>query len=302
MNFPNHEELSEGLATLISQLPPLILDMLDPELDHVQRQFRFHLFSILTSDRELTMDQVHSAALPEFLSLGMCLNPAAFDPSQDSPADMARQKASSFVFPYLMNRYLAGLRMINTPSTLMSEFEIDAGDLAIAQIQRLQYNYNANFKVANYLADLRARDGLVASLTARHATASTTKSPEVISLTGQIGQALAVAVHIIDECEGLSDPTVFQRQIVTGNYPLALLFTRESEAAWFDNFFHQLHRPSPEDFQQAATLAIKKGQAQALEIAGELLSQTRLDVQVLPDRPAKERLATFIKQVEDYIK
>ena len=237
------------------------------------------------------MDQVQAACLPEFLALGMSMNPASFDPSQTTPGDLAQQKARTYLFPYLMNRYLAGLRLINTPAALLSEFEVDAGDLAIAQLQRLQYNYNAHFKVANYLADLKARTGLLASLTARHAMASVTKSAEVIGLAGQIGQSLAVAAHIIDECDQLTTPTYFTERIVTGTYPLALLFTRERETTWLDHFF-----------ARAAQLTIDNGRGPALEMAGELLSQTQLDVQVLPACPAKDGLSQFITQVTNDIK
>ena len=132
--------------------------------------------------------------------------------------------------------------------------------------------------------------------------ASVTKSAEVIGLAGQIGQSLAVAAHIIDECDQLTTPTYFTERIVTGTYPLALLFTREREATWLDQFFAQPHRPSEADFARAAQLTIDNGRGPALEMAGELLSQTQLDVQVLPVGPAKDGLSQFITQVTNDIK
>lgn len=132
--------------------------------------------------------------------------------------------------------------------------------------------------------------------------ASVTKSAEVIGLAGQIGQSLAVAAHIIDECDQLTTPTYFTERIVTGTYPLALLFTRERETTWLDHFFAQPHRPSEADFARAAQLTIDNGRGPALKMAGELLSQTQLDVQVLPACPAKDGLSQFITQVTNDIK
>lgn len=299
MTFEVNEQLSEGFLTLIGQFPPIIREMLDLKNNQDERDFRFLLFQTVSSAKvsEFTMDQVQTASLVEYLALAVNLNPSFFNPSQSSPADLARMKAGSFAANYLMNRYLNGLDKAGFTSRLIDELSTDAGDLMIAQIQRLQFNYNDHFKVANYLNDLKNRTGLLANILGKQAAAKITKSEETISLTGEITKNLAVAHHITRENEQIGSDAFLKKQIMIGNYPLALLFAREENPDWFQNFFHQTHKPSEEQFKQAFALT-RAEIDQAEEMGQELISQALLDIKVLPSaaQPALIDLANSIKK------
>ena len=61
------ERLTGGLAVIVSQLPPLIQRLLDPNSDQAARHTRYQLFAALSqfTAEDLTVDQVTAAQLPE---------------------------------------------------------------------------------------------------------------------------------------------------------------------------------------------------------------------------------------------
>lgn len=293
-----NEQLTEGFITLIGQFPPIIREMLDPKMGEKERNFRFLLFQAISSakDTELTMDQVQAANLVEFLALGMQLDPPVFNPGKTAPGNIAQLKANSFVHSYLMNRYLSGLNKIGFATDLINSLSINAGDLEIAKIQKLQFNYNDHYKVANYLSDVKDRYGLLASMTGREAGYLIKAQEDVNSLFGQIANNLAVAYHIQLENKKILEADYFKNCILTGDYPLALLFARQSEAGWFEHFFHQSHRPKQIDFDKAQEYA-RQEIPSATEMGKELVTQSLLDIKVLPDNPAHGQLKAIAQEL-----
>ncbi|WP_225360956.1 hypothetical protein [Limosilactobacillus reuteri] len=87
----------------------------------------------------------------------------------------------------------------------------------LAQVRRLQFNYNQQFKVADYLADVKARWGLLGAMTAKQSAVLSGAGNEIVSLAGQIGQAFGTASYITHEFQQLShDPNLFIKMIKAG--------------------------------------------------------------------------------------
>lgn len=293
------ERLTGGLATLVSQLPPLIQRLLDPNHDQVARYTRYQLFAALSQFKasDLTVDQVTAAQLPELLSLGASACPPAFLPNQLTVGTVARQKAGAFAASYLMGQFVNRLGKVGNPPQVVEELTVDGGDFMIAQLQRLQFNYNQHFQVADYLLDVKSRAGLLAAITAKQAAVLANLGPDLVSLAGQIGQAIGSAKAMIDELTTmLNQPAALTNAIMTGQYPLPLLFAIEEHPAWFKDFFGQDHRPAPAAFDQAYQFTMT-AQPKTAEIITETLNQTRLDIQVLPAGNGRKQLLALVDQL-----
>ncbi len=293
------ERLTGGLAVIVSQLPPLIQRLLDPNSDQAARHTRYQLFAALSqfTAEDLTVDQVTAAQLPELLSLGASTCPPAFLPNQLTVGTVAQQKAGAFAASYLMGQFVNRLGKVGNPPQVVEELTVDGGDFMIAQLQRLQFNYNQHFQVADYLLDVKSRAGLLAAITAKQAAVLANLGPDLVSLAGQIGQTIGSAGTMVNELATLfKQPTTLTTAILTGQYPLPLLFAIEDHPAWFKSFFGQDHRPTPAAFDQAYQFTMT-ARPKAAKIITEMLSQARLDIKVLPAGNGRKQLLTLVNQL-----
>ncbi|WP_076461371.1 polyprenyl synthetase [Limosilactobacillus caccae] len=290
------ERLNDGLLAIISQFPPVIGEMLDLNKNTSSHRLRLALFQAIShlQVRDLTVDQITAAQLPELLALAAQTNPPAFQPAALNPGKVAQIKAGSYVASYLMSQFTNRLTKVGNPPQMIEELTIDGGDFMIAQIQRLQYNYNQRFKVANYLADQKARAGLLAKMSAKQSAVLAANDQEIVSLSGQIGEAIGVAAAIIHETQQVTtDFTAFCQLVTAGQYPLALLFASEAQPDWFTNFFNQPHRPSTDQFNQAHQQACQQVTA-VKGIVTDTLQQVKLDTQVLPTGDCQQALLAIV--------
>lgn len=299
MNLTPDERLVDALTTIIYQYPPLVREMINLSTGEEERRLRLSLFEAFSyfNEKELTIDQITAAQLPELLALATHLNPPSFQPNNLTPGEFASQKAYSYVTSYLMNRFVRSLSTVGNPPQVIEELTTDAGDVMLAQIRRLQFNYNQQFKVADYLADVKARWGLLGAMTAKQSAVLSGAGKEVVSLAGQIGQALGTASYITHEFQQLSnDLDSFAKMITSGQYPLALLFARQQNPQWFSNFFSSDHRPSQAMFKQAHQLALERID-DVKQLTADIFSQLILDIKVLPAGQTQDALFRLVEKL-----
>ena len=232
------------------------------------------------------------------MALATHLNPTSFQPNNLTPGEFASQKAYSYVASYLMNRFVHSLSTVGNPPQVLEELITDAGDVMLAQVRRLQFNYNQQFKVADYLADVKARWGLLGAMTAKQSAVLSGAGNEIVSLAGQIGQAFGTASYITHEFQQLSnDPNLFIKMITAGQYPLALLFARQQDPQWFNNFFSSNHRPSQEIFNQAYNLVLSRTD-DVKQLITDIFSQLILDIEVLPTGQTQDELLKLVEELK----
>ena len=300
MNLTPDERLVDALTTLIYQYPPMVREMINLSTGEEERRLRLSLFEAFSyfNEKELTIDQITAAQLPELLALATHLNPPSFQPNNLTPGEFASQKAYSYVTSYLMNRFVRSLSTVGNPPQVIEELTTDAGDVMLAQIRRLQFNYNQQFKVADYLADVKARWGLLVAMTAKQSAVLSGAGKEVVSLAGQIGQALGTASYITHEFQQLSnDLDSFAKMITSGQYPLALLFARQQNPQWFSNFFSSDHRPSQAMFKEAHQLALERID-DVKQLTADIFSQLILDIKVLPAGQTQDALFRLVEKLK----
>lgn len=300
MNLTPDERLVDALTTIIYQYPPLVHEMINLSTGEEERRLRLSLFEAFSyfNEKELTIDQITAAQLPELLALATHLNPPSFQPNNLTPGEFASQKAYSYVTSYLMNRFVRSLSTVGNPPQVIEELTTDAGDVILAQIRRLQFNYNQQFKVADYLADVKARWGLLGAMTAKQSAVLSGAGKEVVSLAGQIGQALGTASYITHEFQQLSnDLDSFAKMITSGQYPLALLFARQQNPQWFSNFFSSDHRPSQAMFKQAHQLTLERID-DVKQLIADIFSQLILDIKVLPAGQTQDALFRLVEKLK----
>ena len=300
MNLTPDERLVDALTTLIYHYPPMVREMINLSTGEEERRLRLSLFEAFSyfNEKELTIDQITAAQLPELLALATHLNPPSFQPNNLTPGEFASQKAYSYVTSYLMNRFVRSLSTVGNPPQVIEELTTDAGDVMLAQIRRLQFNYNQQFKVADYLADVKARWGLLGAMTAKQSAVLSGAGKEVVSLAGQIGQALGTASYITHEFQQLSnDLDSFAKMITSGQYPLALLFARQQNPQWFSNFFSSDHRPSQAMFKQAHQLALERID-DVKQLTADIFSQLILDIKVLPAGQTQDALFRLVEKLK----
>lgn len=300
MNLTPDERLVDALTTVIYQYPPMVREMINLSTGEEERRLRLSLFEAFSyfNEKDLTIDQITAAQLPELLALATHLNPPSFQPNNLTPGEFASQKAYSYVASYLMNRFVRSLSTVGNPPQIIEELTTDAGDVMLAQIRRLQFNYNQQFKVADYLADVKARWGLLGTMTAKQSAVLSGAKREIVSLAGQIGQAFGTASYITHEFQQLSnDPDSLVKMITSGQYPLALLFARQQNPQWFSDFFASDHRPSQAMFKQAHQLALERID-DVKQLIDDIFSQLILDIKVLPAGQTQDELFRLVEKLK----
>lgn len=298
INLQTNDLLVEGLGSLTQTFPPLIKEMLRPTMS-LTRQVRlacFDAFSHLVK-HELTVDQVTTAQLPELLALAAKLNPSSFQPAHLNPGVVANGKANSFVATYLMNQFVHHLSLVGLPSAAIEMATVTGGDFMIAQIQRLQLNFNTRLKVVDYLNDLKVRPGLLNYLSAELSVYQAKASDDLINLAGQVGESLGVSSAIVAELEeDYKNPEAFISQVTAGQYPLPMLFAMQAHREWFDHFLHSKHRPSKESFDRAYQLT-KESFTAASQIVVDQLKQVELDIKLFPSEECRRELQEVIDEL-----
>lgn len=283
-HFNIDERFSTGLPVLLNQLPPLVNQQLDLQKDQLGRNLRLAVFQAFSrlGQRELTVDQITAAQLVELLALAATSNFPAFQPNKLSPSSVAQTKAGSYIASYLVAQFVNRLPKVGLSPEMTEELTVDGGDFVLAQLQRLQFNYNQRFTIADYLTDVKTRSGLLAAIAAKESAALVGADNEVIHLAGQIGQGLGTAFAISTESKRLKEGiNHFIAMVTAGQYPLPLLFAIEKHLQWFQHFFALTHRPDQDQFAEAYRMTIAETK-DAQEIANELLDQVKLDIKVLP--------------------
>lgn len=297
MEFENNELIKEGFITQISQLSPLVKGLLPQHLHLTGQSFRGALFSaILGNKLELNMDEVQAAQLPELLALANYLNPPTFLPSENQPGDLVQSKAGSFAASYLHVQFSTILGLIGLPIPLIQELTVDGSDYALAQLRHLQLNYRQTLKVADYLQDQKSLIGQLGAITAKLAVSFVKTDAETVTLLGQIGQELALAVAIIKENEEIHDLKWLTDQIMRGSYPLLLLFAKEKDPKFFDHFFSQPKKPSKPEFEALQAHCLQ-AEFEAVDIVKDILRQVRLDLKILPAPLKAAPLLTLCEQI-----
>lgn len=282
MKFKADELLTTGFFTQLGQLPPLVTQFLPPNFTLPGQPFRQALFlAFAPAAVDLTTDQVHAAQLSEYLALAWYLTPPAFSPQDITPTVLAKARARSFASTYLGMQYVNEVTQVGTPAELSQALIVDAGDLQLAQLRQLTLNYHQELTVADYLRAQKHQTGLLGSMIARQALGFQTRQPDLLNLAGQIGQGVAVAAQLQFELEHLADATWFKQRLVTGQYPLTLLFARQTKPGWFSDFFAQPHQPGPIAFQTAQRHC-QQAAYQVQDLQGDLLAQAKLDLAALP--------------------
>lgn len=294
-----NEVLNEGLLSICSGLVPMVREGIGEKVVTLpMKAFHQQVFRALNPDGEFKMDQVHAYAGIELLCLSIEVNQPEFDPSKLNPGYLAHQKANSYLASFLMNRYLNSLNEIGLSESLKTELATSAGDLILSQINRLQYNYNGHFNVANYLTDIDNRLGLVCELLVKEACFYNSKiSSETVELLIQIVKQLANIYYLKVELELINDPDKFTQRIIAGNYPLALLFAKKEDPDFFNNFFSQRTKPTTEEFDQLRIKTLELGLKESQNIIDDIIRQVKLDISILAKDQIQANLNQLLNQI-----
>lgn len=299
-NFIIDVALEDEFQAWLSQLPPSVIEPVETVDDDNQRHFRQALWTVFSQTGQVPLAGDHSLEyVVDLLSLASSLMPATFKPSQVSLSDIAMAKAKGYSSQYLYGKFVADISSVNLPPTEVTAILQTAQTFWLAHITRLQLNFNQRERVADYLKDAKARIGILTALTCRLATLSNgVVDKEVTDLTSTIGETLGVVSQIFTDVALTHDALDFRTRIMSGHYPLSLLFAFEEEHDWFKRFFGSSQKPTADQFEVARKLTIQAGETGALNLAQELISQTRLDAESLPVGTVQTQLLQLLTQLE----
>lgn len=277
--------------------------MLRPKLN-LNRRLRLAIFEAFSrlSEHDFSVDQIMAAQMPELLALSEELNPSYFQPAKLSPGAVANDKANSYVANYLAGQFVYRINRLGLPSSMTEAAIVNSGDFMIAQLQRLQLNYNTRLTVADYLANLTVRDGLLAKLSAKLSTSLVKESDDIVNLSGQVGESMGIAGALIDEMSLIhKSKNYFINLVTAGHYPLPMLFAMENNRQWFDQFLHSTHRPNQEAFTQAYQFTMGD-LTDTQDIVNDRLKQLRLDIKLFPNDDCQTKLTTIVNDLSAQLK
>ncbi|WP_203648825.1 hypothetical protein [Secundilactobacillus yichangensis] len=299
-NYTVDVALEDDFQSWLRQLPTTVLDAAKTVANDNQRHFRQALWTMFCQSNSNAQDGAETlSGTVEALALASELIPATFKPRAMSLSDVAMSKARAYSSQYLYGHVVSTFATANLPQSEKTTLLHTGQDFWLANSARLQLNFNQRERVADYLKDAKARDGALSAMTCRLAAVVAGVSDKAITdLIGTIGETLGVIVQILTSVNKTHDSLDFRALIMSGNYPLSLLFALEEESDWFKAFFHAPKKPTADQFEIARKLTIQAGEQSAIQLAMELTSQTQLDAKALPDGPTRERLRQFLKQLE----
>lgn len=299
-NYTVDVALEDDFQSWLQQLPTSVQEAAKTVANDDQRHFRQALWTLFcqSDGRPLISTEMLSGTV-EVLALASGLIPATFQPQTMSLSDVALSKAKAYSSQYLSGCAVAAIANANLPQSESTALLQTAQDFWLANSARLQLNFNQRERVADYLKDAKARAGALSAMTCRlAAVVAGTSDKAITDLIGTIGETLGVIVQILTSVNQTHDSLDFRVLIMSGNYPLSLLFALEEESDWFKAFFHAPKKPTSDQFEIARKLTIQAGEQSAIQLAKELISQTQLDAQALPDGANREQLIQLLKQLE----
>lgn len=285
------ENFQRYAATLPRPLPDLIAGS-DASARHL-RQGGYTLFQSPDQPDDVTV-------IVETLALATTLNPTNFLPTA-SVNDLAMGKARAYACQYLYGEFH---RLLRTP-TLSADAQryclAEAQQLQLANLERLQLNFNQRERIADFLKDTKARSARLMGLSCYVAASAAGEDSAVTGLAREIGETLGVALTILRDAQETQTIADFHDRVLRGDYPLPLLFGFEKEADYFNDFFHQAHKPTADQFVTAQQLTLQAGYGPAVEMAQELLNQTGLDVKMLPQGPTHTALDRVLERLAEQV-
>lgn len=300
-NYVADVALEDDFQAMCQQLPDSVREPISNLALDNDRRFRQALWTIFQQAGQQPLSNASNfAQSTELLALASALIPATFKPSRVTPSDIAMSKAQSYGAQYLYGQFVTNIAGSSIQAEERQNLLDDAQNFWLSHSTRLQLNFNQRERVADYLKDAKARDGALTSITSRLAAISGGMTDQaIIDLIATIGETLGVIVRILTDIKQTHDSLDFRTRLLMGDYPLSLLFGFEEESEWFTHFFGAQEKPTSDAFDTARKLTIQAGEKSAADLAGELISQTRLDTDALPEGAIKASLMGMLQQLSD---
>ncbi|MCH5461207.1 hypothetical protein HC026_01540 [Lactobacillus sp. LC28-10] len=300
-NYTVDVALEDDFQSWLSQQPAVVKEPAKTVANDQHRHFRQALWTLFCQSKTDRHDRAEqSSGTVEALALASGLIPATFRPRQLSLSDVAMAKAQAYSSQYLYGYVVANIAAAELPHTEATTLLQTAQNFWLASTARLQLNFNQRERVADYLKDAKARSGALGAMTCRlAAVVSGTTDRAITDLISTIGETLGVIEQILTTVNKCHDSLDFKTLIMSGNYPLSLLFALEEEGDWFDTFFKATTKPTPDQFEIARKLTIQTGEQSAIQLAKELVNQTQLDAKALPEGSQREPLTNLLQQLEN---
>lgn len=234
-NYTVDLALEDDFQSWLRQLPAVVQEAAKTVTNDEQRHFRQGLWtSFCQSENGLPVHAEKLSGTIETLAIASGLVPATFKPRAMSLSDVAMAKAQAYSSQYLYGDVVATIMTADLPQSEKSALFHTAQSFWLANEDRLQLNFNQRVGVADYLKDAKARSGALGAMTCRLATvASGTSDSAVTDLISTIGETLGTIEQILTSVNQSHDSLDFRTMIMSGNYPLSLLFALEEESDWF---------------------------------------------------------------------
>lgn len=299
-NYTVDVALEDDFQAWLRQLPAAVQEPARTVADDDERHFRQALWTLFSQTGNAPLPNTDSLSrAAETLALASGLIPATFKPRAMSLSDVAASKAKAYGAQYLYGELIHGITSAQLPESECHNLLATAQAFWLANATRLQLNFNQRERVADYLKDAKSRTGALSAMTCRLAVVVAGISDSAVTdLISTIGETLGVIAQILIEVEQTHDILDFQTAIMSGNYPLSLLFAFEEEADWFQTFFSSQQKPTSDQFETARKLTIQAGEKAAIQLATELISQTQLDANSLSAGPIQEHLNQLLQQLK----
>ncbi|KRK97751.1 hypothetical protein FD04_GL000721 [Secundilactobacillus odoratitofui DSM 19909 = JCM 15043] len=300
-NYVADVALEDDFQAMCQQLPDSVREPISNLALDNDRRFRQALWTIFQQTAQQPLSNAANfAQSTELLALASALIPATFKPSRVTPSDIAMSKAQSYDAQYLYGQFVINIAGSSIQAEERQNLLDDAQNFWLSHSTRLQLNFNQRERVADYLKDAKVRDGALTSITSRLAAISGGMTDRaIIDLIATIGETLGVIARILTDINQTHDSLDFRTRLLMGDYPLSLLFGFEEESEWFTHFFGAQEKPTSDAFYTARKLTIQAGEKSAASLAGELISQTRLDANALPEGAIKASLMGMLQQLAD---
>lgn len=305
-NYTVDVALEDDFQAWLRQLPAAVQEPARTVADDDQRHFRQALWTLFSQVGGVS-DTETLSGIVEVVALASSLIPVTFKPQTMSLSDIAMSKTEAYGSQYLYGHFVATLAESDLPQSEITTLLQTAQQFWLANGTRLQLNFNQRERVADYLKDAKARSGALSAMNCRLASVTAGITDKAVTdLISTIGETLGVIAQILTDVNTTHDSLDFRTLILSGNYPLSLLFAFEEESDWFQNFFGSAKKPTDDQFDIARKLTIQAGEEPALQLAKELISQTQIDAKTLPSGTVQERLQQLLVQLEndaaDYLK
>jgi heptaprenyl diphosphate synthase len=176
---------------------------------------------------------------------------------------------------------------------------------AILEGELAQYdlNFNTNEQVDEYLREIEGKTARLFALACSEG-AKLAHAPEIIVETAeQIGRSLGLAYQIQDDVlDYVGDMSQIRKPVMedirTGVYALPLIFALETDQGELVQLLEKRLDLTDADQQRIHDLVLANdGVTRAQTMAHELTQQALLDIDLLPDQPAKKLIQHLTKKL-----